>query len=268
MLSLFAFVILQPRVDVQKNVVYREIAGEKLMCDIYRPTTPGRKKAVAVFHGGAWVAGQRQDMAPLCEKIASEGMVAITFQYRLAPKHKWPSMREDALAAIQWIRANEGKYDLDVRQIGALGASAGAHLAMLTGYLPTAPGKYSSRTQAIINFFGPTDMAVDYPASVDALYFLVLGKKRADAAQEIFEASPVKFVDRGDAPTYTMHGKMDQVVPLKQAERLQEALAGARIDRKFHPIDNIGHELPVTNAEVVQSINESMLWLKKYLRVR
>lgn len=270
MLSILALVAIQPspQILVQKDVIYREIAGEKLRCDIYGSAAPGRKKAVAVFHGGAWVAGTRQDMAPLCQRIAEAGMVAVTFQYRLAPKHKWPSMREDAVAAVQWLRENERKLNLDTRQVGAMGASAGGHLAMLTAYLPSAEGKFSSRTQAVLNFFGPVDMSVDYPPAVDPLYFLVLGKRRAEASKEIYDASPLNFVDKGDAPTFTMHGTADPTVPFKQAERLQEALLKAKIPHEFRAIKGLGHDIPISNREVLTAVTDGIAWLKKYLRVR
>ena len=270
MLAAVAFLALQPALRIDKDVPYRTLAdGTKLLCDVYAPReSKGRRKAVAVFHGGAWVAGTRADMAAVCEMLAREGMTAITFDYRLAPKHKWPAMREDALYAIQWIREQERSLNLDTRQIGALGASAGGHLAMLTGYMPTAPGSKSSRTQVVFNLFGPTDMSQDFPPNMDPLYFIVLGKKRQEAAAEITEASPVTYIDRGDAPTVTIHGTSDPVVPFVQAERLQKALDKAHVAHEFFPIKGMGHEVNYNLSGVQDAVQSGIKFLKRYLRTR
>ena len=68
-------------------------------------------------------------------------------------------------AAIRWLRAKAKMYQLDLDHIGVWGASAGGHLVALlgtTGGVKELDGKggnaeQSSRVQAVVDFFGPTD---------------------------------------------------------------------------------------------------------------
>jgi len=66
-------------------------------------------------------------------------------------------------AAVRWLRANAKKYHLDPNHFGAWGASAGGHLVALLGTtgevkdFDKGPNlQFSSRVQAVCDFFGPT----------------------------------------------------------------------------------------------------------------
>lgn len=120
---------------IDRDVVYSLPGGERLQMDIYHPQTLSSepKPAVLVIHGGAWVSGKRQDMATMCEALAQEGFLAATVSYRLAPKHKWPTMVEDVRTAVRYLRSRAAELKIDPNRLGAAGASAGGHLALLLG---------------------------------------------------------------------------------------------------------------------------------------
>src|SRR5687768_5217391 len=132
-----ALLLLLPIHTVTPDVVYARVAGEELAMDIYQPAALSRepRPAVVALHGGAWMSGTRKHMARICEAIAAQGMVAATASYRLAPKHKWPAMLDDAKASVRFLRANAAKYNLDPKRIGATGVSAGGHLALFLGFI-------------------------------------------------------------------------------------------------------------------------------------
>src|SRR5205085_556169 len=69
----------------------------------------------------------------LCLKLAERGFVAATASYRLAPKYQFPAAVYDVKAAVRWLRANAGKYQIAPSRIGATGGSAGGHLAQFLG---------------------------------------------------------------------------------------------------------------------------------------
>ena len=52
----------------------------------------------------------------------------MTIDYRLAPRHRWPAQIHDVKAAVRWLRAMRGS-SIDPEKIGAMGVSAGGHLA-------------------------------------------------------------------------------------------------------------------------------------------
>ncbi len=97
--------------------------------------------------------------------MAQRGFVAVTVTYRLTPKYVFPAQIEDCKAAVRWLRANAKTYHLNTDAIGAVGFSAGAHLSCLLGTADKSANlegnggnpDQSSRVQAVVSYFGPTD---------------------------------------------------------------------------------------------------------------
>jgi acetyl esterase/lipase len=250
--------------DVDRGIVYREVAGERLELDFYRPvkTDDGPSAAVVVIHGGAWVSGKRQDMEDLCRAIAAQGVAAASVSYRLAPKHRWPAMLEDAQAAVRFLRANAARLAIDPARMGAAGGSAGGHLALLLGFTDAPEDGVSSRVQAVLNIFGPTDLSRDFdPVVADQVSWMVIGKKYADANDEIRRFSPVNHVDKHSAPVFTVHGTDDKLVPVQQAKRLEEAMSRAGVHCETVLVDGMGHAVDMKRPEIAQAIESGITFL-------
>ncbi len=270
MLSTLALLILAPKVDT--DVVYSRPTGFELKMDIYRPDpSVATKAAVVVIHGGAWIMGDKRDMKALCEAIAKQGMLAASVQYRLAPKTRWPGFYDDAQTAVRYLRENAAKLGIDPNRIGASGASAGGHMALLLGFTDTRDAKtaeyprHSSRVRAVLDIFGPTDMSRDYPASYDTLFQTILGKAKGESAAEIKAASPVNFIDRRTPPVFIVHGTADPVVPVAQSKWLESKLKanGTKVEARY--IEGMKHEIPSSNAEVMKAMQDGIAWLKTHL---
>lgn len=245
------------------GIVYREVAGERLMMDLY--PAAGRSAsapAVIVIHGGAWMTGERQDMEALCTALAQNGMVAATVDYRLAPASKWPAMLEDVRAAVTFLRANAERFGIDPDRIGAAGASSGAHLALMVGF----SGDTSSRVMAVLNLFGPTDLTKDYsPFLAYAMADQVLGKDLADAADDIRDFSPVTYVTGDDAAVFTVHGTEDALVPAIQAERLDDALRAVGVEHTLMLIDGMDHGITIDRKAEMEAISAGVAFLRSQL---
>lgn len=272
--ALIASFVLAPAVDL--DVVYSKAAGEEMKMDIYHPASSGNGKkdaAVVVIHGGAWMGGKRQDMAPMCQFLSSKGFLAATVEYRLAPKSKWPAMLDDCQTAVRYLRANAEKLNIDPNRIGAAGASAGGHLSLLLGFRDTrdpSPKEYpsfGSRVSAVVNLFGPTDLtnAKDFPPNVDFMFNVVLGKPRAQAAEEIRSASPITFIDSKSAPVFTIQGRDDPLVPVAQAIALDEKLKAAGVPHVLNLIEGMQHGLPMDVKEVADAVEAAAKWLHERL---
>jgi acetyl esterase/lipase len=270
MFSALCFALFAPTVDV--DVTYSKPAGFELKMDVYRPEpTLATKAAVVIIHGGAWIGGNKRDMKPLAEAFAKQGVLAASVQYRLAPKTRWPGFYDDVQTAVRYLRENATKFGIDPRRIGSCGASAGGHLALLLGFTETRDlktteyAKHSSRVSAVFDIFGPTDMSRDYPQSYDMLFNAVLGKPKAQAGEEIKAASPVNFLNKLSAPVFIVHGTADPVVPIAQSKWLEEKLKlnGTLVVSRY--IDGMKHEIPASNATVMQAMQEGVGWLKTQL---
>lgn len=115
-------------------------------------------------HGGAWHAGSKANPMPL-RPLSTERCAIASFNYRLSSHAIFPAQIEDCKAAVRWLRAHAKQYRIDPGRFAAWGSSAGGHLVALLG---TSGGTKqfdtgenlteSSRVQAVVDFFGPTDL--------------------------------------------------------------------------------------------------------------
>jgi acetyl esterase/lipase len=238
-------------VSEQLDVIYGHAGGEDLQLDLFAPKdASGPVPAVVIFHGGGWASGNHELFRPLAGAVAAHGYVAATVGYRMAPRHKFPAQIQDAKCAVRWLRANAGRYPIDGEHIGALGFSAGAHLALLLGLTEAKDGlegdggnaEQSSSVQAVINISGPTDLtSPEWPDATKAVIFDFVGGSRAQLAGMYRAASPIAYVHRGAPPVLTIHGTADSVVPYEQAELLHTALRKARVPSRLTPLHGKDH---------------------------
>jgi acetyl esterase/lipase len=268
--TLLLWVLLGPPAPV--TVTYKTVGEAELKMDVYSPANvqPGTP-AVVVLHGGAWVGGDRAQMAALCQAMAANGLVAATASYRLAPANRWPAMVEDAQDAVRFLRDNAAKYSIDPRRVGAAGASAGGHLSLLLGTTDGWPdgkgnAKTSSKVAAVFNIFGPFDCSQDFnPMISSMLAQQIIGKKLEECAEDIKNFSPATYVSKDDAPVFTLQGKADPLVPFKQAERLDAALKAVGVAHTLRLLDGMQHAIDQTKKDQTDAVAEGIAWLKTTL---
>ncbi|MCE9564575.1 MAG: alpha/beta hydrolase [Planctomycetes bacterium] len=154
----------------EKGLIFATAGKTELKLDLTMPKEgDGPFPAVVVIHGGGWSAGDRGQGAFIAELQAQAGYVAATIDYRLAPAHRFPAQIEDCKASVRWLRANAKKYKIDPERIGAIGFSAGGHLACLLGTTTKDDGfdgdggsaEQSSAVRAVVSVAGPTDLTTD-----------------------------------------------------------------------------------------------------------
>lgn len=237
-------------VTVKESVTYGQTGDTELKLDLAQPAGDGPFPAIVFIHGGGWYQGNRGAYKAQIREAAERGYVAATISYRLmefdeAKKESttatpnFPAQIHDAKAAIRWLRANADRYHVDPERIGVTGGSAGGHLSLLVGLTDSEADlegnsgnrDQSSRVQAVVNFFGPTDMAACHETSSVAWIFrLFMGGTPEEVADTYRAASPITYASDDDPPVLTLHGDRDALVPVAQATRLDEVMkaAGAR----------------------------------------
>jgi acetyl esterase/lipase len=220
----------------EKDIQHGTGGGGPLLLDIARPEKATKAPCIVVIHGGGWRGGNFKVHVPHILEFAKRGYVSATVQYRLVPKGTYPAQIEDVKCAVRHLRANADKYGIDKDRIGAIGFSAGAHLSMLLGTMDKADGlegdggnpDQSSKVQAVVAYFGPTDLTQpDYPDNVKQMINDLVGGKVADKLDVAKSASPITYVDSGDAPTLIYQGTKDRLVPYTQAVLMAEAMTKA-----------------------------------------
>ncbi len=99
------------------------------LLDVYYPegaTAP--LPTIVSIHGGGYVYGTKEIYRRYGMDMAKRGFAFVNFNYRLAPKWKFPTPLLDTNAVLQWICDHAEEYHLDPQRIILLGDSAGAQL--------------------------------------------------------------------------------------------------------------------------------------------
>lgn len=214
-----------------RDVPYGKDSAQRM--DIYLPA--GRSidstRAIVLIHGGGWNGGNKSDFASYIDSFRTRmpDYAIFNLNYRLVHgRNLFPAQEEDIRSAVGFIADQSGAYHVDKNKLILLGASAGAHLALLQAY------KYSSPDIiGVIDFFGPTDLTAMYnhpwhPLVPYALQ-MVTGTDPAANPELYRRSSPINFVTAHSAPTLILHGSNDPVVDVSQSIALKGALDKAGV---------------------------------------
>lgn len=104
---------------------------QKIQLRIYKPKSIHEAAPVLIWlHGGGYIVGNpKQDDASCIQYAREVGIMVISVDYRLAPKHPFPAALEDGYSALKWVNSNAQQLGIDNKRIAIGGASAGAGLA-------------------------------------------------------------------------------------------------------------------------------------------
>jgi len=218
---------------------YTETAGLPQLLDLYLPEGQGPFPTVVSLHGGAWKHGTRAEVE--AGFLVAAGIAVASVSYRLSGVAPFPAMIQDCRAAVRWLRSEHRRHDLMGEKIGAMGASAGGHLAALLGLPPEVPKwdrpedlqGISDRVQAVVSVSPVTDVRElwrhwesgrkERPDRTAALADFC-GGPPADHLELMRVASPLSHVRDGAPAMLLYHGRLDPVVPISHSQRLAEAL--------------------------------------------
>jgi len=226
------------------NVSYGTNAQQKM--DVYLPATRNTTttKVMIMIHGGGWNTGDKADFNEYVDSLKKrEPSYAIfNINYRLANTPDiFPAQEQDVKAAVEFIYNQRQGYKISDKFV-LVGASAGAHLALLQGYKYSTPLK----PKAIIDFFGPTDLVDLYnnPSNplVQPTLLSVTGGTPTTNNTLYTQSSPINFVSAQSPPTMILHGGADIIVSLSQSIQLNNKLtiAGVSRDYIFYPTEGHG----------------------------
>ena len=246
-------------VAFERGVEFSNHGDQHLQLDLARPKEGnGPFPAIVCIHGGGFRAGTREGYDALCVKLAQQGYVAITVTYRLSPAAQFPAAVHDCKAAVRWLRANAKKYHVDPKRIGAMGGSAGGHLALFLGVTAGVPEfeeeeqrDRSSAVQCVVSYSGPSDFTKSYGKSVDAAEVLPLffGGDLSTKLHEHIAGSPLNWVTPHAPPTLCIHGTADNYVAFEQAQWMVDRLKSSGVEAELLAFEGAGHGLKGEDAQ-------------------
>ena len=122
-----------------RNISYGSHGTDNLL-DVYYPEgTVEPLPTIVSIHGGGYVYGSKEIYRRYGMDMARRGFAFVNFNYRLAPKWKFPTPLCDTNAVMQWVVKNGHRYHLDPQKIFLVGDSAGAQLASQYAAMWAAP---------------------------------------------------------------------------------------------------------------------------------
>ena len=225
------------------NVSYGGDPSQKM--DIYLPEGhTDTTKILILIHGGAWTGGDKSEMTPYIPEFQQRfpGYAIVNTNYRLASafNNYFPTQENDMKAVVDFLITNKTEYGISQKFV-LLGASAGAHMALLQAY------KYNSPSiKAVVDFFGPADMADLYNNITDPTikmsFQILMGGTPAGNPSMYQQSSPLNFVSAQSPPTIILHGADDYLVPVSQSVSLKNNLDALGVPNKLIVFPGMGHE--------------------------
>lgn len=258
------------------DVKYGEADGKELLLDICMPIESTEPLPVIMYiHGGGWRFGDKAASGGQGNaKFAQFGFFTCSINHRSTMEAPHPAQIHDVKAAVRWLRANAEKYNINPEKIGVWGHSSGGHLSALLGTsydIPELEGEsgspgYSSRVQAVCTSAGPSNIFHmggwhDAPNSPEAS--LVGAEYHLDRPDIVKQLNPITYI-REDAPPFLIvHGDLDEIVPVNQANLLFEALT----DVSYIRVKNGDHDDYNGGAMTMEEIHPAVLaFFTKHLK--
>ncbi len=122
-----------------RNIRYGSHGNDHLL-DVYFPQgTAQALPTIVSIHGGGYVYGNKEIYRRYGMDMARRGFAFVNFNYRLAPKWRFPTPLWDTNAVLEWVCKNAERYHLDPSRIILIGDSAGAQLASQYAAIATNP---------------------------------------------------------------------------------------------------------------------------------
>lgn len=272
------------------DIAYAEKSPAQKL-DIYIPDEGEVPFPVIIsIHGGAFKSGDKGDgqVIPMLAGL-KRGYAVVSVNYRLSGEAIFPAQIYDVKAAVRWVRANAKQYKLDPEKIAAWGGSAGGHLAAMVGTsgnvkeledLSQGNPNRSSRVQAVVDWFGPTDflkmdeqlkeskVANPQTHSIpDSPESELIGKNLVDAPELVKAANPETYITKDDPPFFIQHGLIDHLVPYQQsvnlARNLEQVIGKDKVTIELLP----GTDHGGPNYETEQNLNKVFVFLDKTLKI-
>ena len=208
---------------------------DELSLDFYRAIGRANAPCVVVLHGGGWDSGDRSQLPGLNHWFARHGYAVAAISYRLAPQHPWPAQREDALAAIAFLKVNATRLGVDPTGFVLLGRSAGGQIAQTVAYSAHDPA-----IRGLIGLYSPSDLNFAYKYSRDndvlkspALIRRFLGGPPESVRANYDSASALQHVTANSPPTLLIHGENDTLVWHRHSVRLEVMLERVKVPCVF-----------------------------------
>lgn len=239
-------------IDLKMTLLLQNGNSEmRLVAGIDNEVSMGRQPVIVWINGNGWRSCPRTYQAAESVYLADAGFAVAVIEYRNSSQAKWSAQLEDVRQAVRFLKASAEKYNLDPDRIGAIGRSAGGHLAsfLAMNIDPTA------KVNCAADFFGPVDLLSmlesnirrfgqeDFPFSCEeeTREGVLLGGGIDIVREKGAGASPINFINDKTAPILILHGDQDPLVPISQSDAFYDKLTRKGIPVDYYIVEGAGH---------------------------
>jgi acetyl esterase/lipase len=255
------------------DITYCTMEGLPQKLDVYYPKSGGPWPVLMYIHGGSWRELDKAE-GEGWRYLNDQGILVVSVNYRLASSDiKFPAMIQDVMCAVRFLRAHSAEYNINPAKIGAIGASAGGHLAALLGTADASAGfdvgeylDQSSRIQAVVTLSGLSDFTQLVEGGVSMAIYFAFGALAGTNNTLLAPASPVTYITPDDPPFLIIHGDEDGVVPIAQALTLDENLKAAGVPSTLVIVKGGDHSLnPLPGKTAAPTWEEISRMIREFL---
>lgn len=251
-----------------RDVIYMKSGGAAFTLDVFEPAKPN-KAAVIFMVSGGWISDHSMidSFGADVEKAFTDGgFTVFEVVHGAQPRYKVADIVNQVRTAVRFVHAHAAEYGIDTNRVGVTGISSGGHLSLMIAGSPDSP------VNAVAAIAPPTDLAnwgkPDFVFTDDpqlAVFVPALGldpkASRSDFEALLKRLSPITYVNAKYPPTLIVHGDSDKVVPLQQAQVMDQALARAGVEHKLEVIPGGGHDEKTFGPGVMKALQ----WFREKL---
>ncbi len=243
---------------------------------ILPPANKANGTAVIICPGGGYfILAAEHEGTDVAKKFTEWGVTAFVLKYRLPSAETMddPTIGplQDAQRAIQYIRENAKIWQIEPKQIGIMGFSAGGHLAASAAvhfdqaFIPN-PLKTSLRPDFVVLAYPVISFSeeIGHKGSREKL----LGKEADPAKVKYFSLETQ--VTKKTPPVFLMHAKDDKGVKVDNTLQFAEALEKAKVKHDTYLYEKGGHGFglknPTSDVDWMKYVKEWMFGMDLILK--
>ena len=254
-----------------RNVVYKEINGQKLLLSLFEPPEYSAERLyplLVLVHGGGWqgrkVFADQADWAGdylgfLARRYAEKGWLCACIDYRLmrengqAAGYELIDLYEDCADATAWLKNHAAELRIDLARTAVLGESAGGYLAAALITLPMGDVSFYKSAILVNAITDLSDMRWGERVAARSAHPLL---KEKSEAEKIALLSPTAHITAQTCPTLMLHGEQDSVVFPFHSVKFHDLLNACNVETELDFIEDTNHAFLL--AEYMQENHVSL----------
>lgn len=223
--------------ELHESVPFKQADGHSLTVDVIKPPGAGPFPVLVYLHGGAWVWGSPKTHRKLTCRIAAEGFLTLSVDYRLAPEHPFPAGFHDCVHAVHFAARNAAQWGGDPQRLVLAGDSAGANLAAAVA-IELSRSAGAPKVAGVGLLYGVFDFSGFEADGITALLAeAYLGETFSELAADPRVSPIVKASSL--PPAHIAVGTADPLI--EDAEALRSQLARAGKVHDYHVYEDMPH---------------------------